>query len=391
MPCRGSERFSPLFHGRFNALSQQKKTNMSTLTEPQTESPSEAPEQPGKTPEKAYNSLSIRIGGDVVNRATADLPDEQRGLIRWLHDYGVKNGLTLDEVGKLVHRDRNTIYQVFTGRHGAAKTAICEEIERVKKLAEAREGIGQLSFIETALTRKIWRLCDSARAYQRVVFVFSDSQIGKTTALKEYTRRNNHGTTIYSSLPAGGNLGNYMRSLAHTLRIPAAANTRDLRERVTSAFDSRMLLIVDEAHQCFLTAGKCPRGTAHLLSLEFIREIFDASGCGLVICGTHTFRREMDNGFASGWLTQLSRRRLAALNIRPTPANTDLDTFAAAYGLPPAEGETKRLQDEVIASEALGVWLTLLRMAAGIAAKRKQPMTWEHVALAHAARAKLEA
>jgi DNA transposition AAA+ family ATPase len=334
---------------------------------------------------------SLRIPGDVVNRATADLADDERSAIRWLHSHAIEKGLSLEEIAAAISRDKNTLYQVFTGRHGASKTAICAEIAKYKKLVEAREGIEKLDFIETALTRKIFRLVDSARTYQRCVFVFSDSQVGKTTALKEYTRRNNHGATIYVSVPTGGALGDFMRGLARALRIPVFTSSRELRERIVSAFDARMVLIVDEVHQCFLRAGTKPQSHRHLLVMEFVREIFDSSGCGLVVCGTNTVKSEMEHGFAAGWLTQLSRRRLAALNIRPTPEAADLIAFAAAYGLPPPDEEAAQLQARVIGEEALGVWLTLLRMAAGIAAKKKEKMEWSHVLRAHDARRKLEA
>jgi DNA transposition AAA+ family ATPase len=331
----------------------------------------------------------LRIAGDVVNRATADLPDDQRNAIRWLHGHGLEAGMTLDELAATVNYDKNTLYQVFTGRHGAGKAAITTAIERYRKLSEAREGIGKLAFIETELTKRIFALVHAARAYQRAVFIFSDSQIGKTTALTEYTKQNNHGSTVYVSMPAGGNMGDFMRVIARALHIPTRTSLGELRDRIVSAFDNRMVLIVDEAHQCFLRAGLRPRGTAHLLALEFVREIFDRSNCGLVICGTNTFKAEMDAGFASGWLTQLSRRRLVSLQIKPTPSTADLNAFSAAYGLAPASEDALALQARVVSEEALGVWLTLLRMAAGIASKSKQTLAWKHVLRAYEARNRL--
>ena len=49
-----------------------------------------------------------------------------------------------------------------------------------------------------------------------------------------------------------------------------------------------------------------------------------------------------------------------------------------------------RVQTEVIANEALGMWLTLLRMASKIAAVNEEKLDWEHVLDARAALSKLE-
>ena len=52
--------------------------------------------------------------------------------------------------------------------------------------------------------------------------------------------------------------------------------------RMFESFDDRMLLIVDEAHQCLYSKGEA-RGAR---TIEFIRELFDARKCGVIICGT---------------------------------------------------------------------------------------------------------
>ena len=50
-------------------------------------------------------------------------------------------------------------------------------------------------------------------------FLFADSQIGKSAALEEYQVRNNHGSTIYTEMPAGGGKVDYMIHLAEILKI----------------------------------------------------------------------------------------------------------------------------------------------------------------------------
>jgi hypothetical protein len=140
-----------------------------------------------------------------------------------------------------------------------------------------------------------------------------------------------------------------------------------------------MLLIVDEVQQCVYSR----RENTAAKPIEFLREIFDAAKCGLVICATPVFGDEMETGRFAGILRQCKLRRLCRLMLPAIPTAADLDTFAAAYGLPPAAGDSLRMQTDVIREEALGIWLTLLRMAAKLAKRSGRPMGWEHVRRAH--------
>lgn len=332
---------------------------------------------------------ALRIPGDVVARATADLPKEERSAIRWLYQHGAERGMTMKELAAKIKRSHNTLYQVFTGRHGAEKASIAKAIIHYQCLAIARSDATKLGFISTTLTKKIWQLCEAALTYQRVAFLWGDPQTGKTTALEEYARQHNHGETIYVSMPVGGYMSHFLAELCTVLKIPLQLREKELRRRIISAFDDQMLLIVDEGHQCFMHSARA-EPARHVRSLEFIRELHDRTKCGVVISATNTMRDEMDHGRASGILLQLRRRRLAALQLPNTPTDEDLNTFAASYGLPPAEGAAKKLQDDMIAQEALGMWLTLLRMAANRTSRNKIPLTWEEVQKSRHIHSKLE-
>ena len=323
------------------------------------------------------NQPSLNIPGDTVNKATANLPDKQRSAIRWLHSYAMEQGWSQEETGKNINKAGNTIYQLFTGRHTAGKESIVSEIERLRKTVSARAGTESLQFIETDLTRRIWKVCESSLIYQRIAFIFGDSQIGKTTALEEYQRRHNHGTTIYTRMPAGGKMGDFLRAMARQLNISNKLSTYDLKARIKSAFDHRMVLIVDEAHQPLLGDNR-NRQTA-MQVYEFLREIHDEQRCGLVISATNVFRDEMAFGRGSNILAQLSRRRLVSLQLPNEPQRNDLKSFAAAYGLSEPTGEAAELQKTIIKEQALGVWLMLLRMTAGRCNKQDLEMTWDQV------------
>jgi DNA transposition AAA+ family ATPase len=321
----------------------------------------------------------FKIPGDTVNKATADLDDRHRSAVRWLHAHASEQDLSLEEVGKLVRYDGSTMHRLFHGKYEGSLDNVCKEIEQFRALHEERARGRKLPFIETNLAKKIWKYCDACLEFQRIGFIIGDSQIGKTTALAKYQQDHNHGQTIYVRMPAGGVRGIFLVTLATALRINPRAPEKDMIRRIMECFDDRMLLVIDEVHQTVIRENSM----LGVRTIELIREIYDNTGCGVVLCGTHVFDREMEVGRFQQVFLQLKRRRLAKLTLPASPSVADLNTFSRAYGLAPAEGDALKLQTEMIREEALGMWLCLLRMGAKIASKRGKPMAWGHVLAAH--------
>jgi DNA transposition AAA+ family ATPase len=336
---------------------------------------------------EAMKGRGERIPGDVVNKATMELPDSHRSAIRRLHAFYVEHDLSLEETAKLIGKTGAVVSLVFRGKYEAGLSSVVKEIDDFFELHDKRSQGRKLAFIETELTRKIWKVCDASLEFQRIAFIFGDMQIGKTEALKAYQVAHNHGSTIYVSMPTGGALLNFLTVLARKLRISENLSITKLRERIIGAFDDRMLLIVDEAHRCVRENG---RSTHPIQTIEFMREIFDEKACGLVICATNVFRDAMDSGPVEKILRQTKRRRLCALQLPNVPTRSDLNTFAAGYGLAPSTGAAHELEKNMVEDEALGMWLTLLRMGAKIAAQRKEKLKWDHVLTAHAGLKSLE-
>ncbi len=322
-----------------------------------------------------------RLPGDQVYKATQHMPDAQRSAIRWLHHHGVDNNLDLEELGAMIKQpggkpySRDSVYQLLTGRREAGIEKMVQAIERLKKLIESRRVVNKLGFIETSLTRKIFSVCEAALTYQKIVQIFGDSQIGKTEALEEYARQNNHGQTIYVRVPEGGGLNYFMASLADRLGFSSQQKIPELRARAIASFDSRMLLIVDEIHNIFSTGTNL----THFRVPEFIREIYDRTKCGVVISGTNVFEAKLAKAAGKKLFDQFQRRSLCKLQLPNIPTDDDLDTFAAAHGLPPATGEAFEAQTTIITHDGLGVWLTYLRAGSHMATKKNNKFTWEWV------------
>lgn len=345
--------------------------------------------RPGVT---AMSRMRMRIPGDQVNLATADLPEDQRSAIRWLHAYAVDANLTHEELAALLKKEdgqpysKDSVYQSLTGRRassGASLAPFVAAILRLQKITTERSGAARAPFIETPISRRISKVCEAALTYQRILFMYGDSQIGKSRALLEYTRTHNHGQTIYVRMPTRGTLGEFIRALARVLRIGSLQRDFQIKERIFQSIDSNMLLIVDQCHECF--RGKY--SNAGLASLLFCMEIFDRSECGLVLSGTGDFEKGMMDNRNAEEMKQLLRRGFPKpLRLPAKPDRKSLDAFSSHYGLPPAttHAEGLALQTEIIKEHDLGIWLTCLQSGARIAKKANESMTWDHVKLAHA-------
>lgn len=356
-------------------------------------------------------AVRFRIAGDTISKGTAELPEEQRILLRWFGGYLRNRNLGKDDIARLLKKDNgsyysyDSVYQALTGRRSEAAISLdplCRAIKTFREQVEGVSVLGDSGYIPTRLGEIITERCDRAREARRISFIFGESQIGKSEELKQYQRTHNHGETIYVEVPTGGSLYQFHYELALSLAIPANLKQADLRRRLIDAFDPSMLLLVDEAHRSLRTGLMSYRG---LQVFDFIRELYNRKRCGIVISMTNEGRDLFKNGPQRKALEQLWKRRIAPLQLPSTPLADDLDKFAMAYGLEPAddkevaisievieEDDTRRkthkesplqLQTRVVKNEGLGVWLMLLQQAANIAKRSRRPITWGAVIKAY--------
>jgi DNA transposition AAA+ family ATPase len=326
---------------------------------------------------------SGRVPGDVLNKNTAHLEDEERSAIRWLYDYAVNRNLSLSETGALIRYDASVVSKIYNGRYEVKLDGVVQAIANFRKVLEERSTVVKMPFIETSLAHRIWELCRMASRWQRIGLLFGESQIGKTAALEQFAKDNNHGSTVYVSMPTGGSRSLFLAALAKKLHISPQQQQCVLIQRIIDAFDERMLLIVDELHRAV-------KREASIETIEFIRELYDAKKCGVVMCGTLVFEDALREGPFAKVLIQTKRRRVGPLKLPSVSPDRDLNLFAKQFGLLPATGEARTLQSEVNKEEGLGMWLTYLGMANEIARKKGRKLEWVHVIKAHAAMEKLK-
>ena len=322
-----------------------------------------------------------RIPGYRVFEATKNLPEEQMLAIRWLHAHYYDSGKSLAEIGALIGYDGGNVSKIFHAKYAGDLDAVVAAIARYRKLVEERASINRAPYIETRLYRDIEECCQAALTYQKIVYIYGESQVGKTAALKHYEDKHNHGETIYVEMPPGGGLGAFCQALALRLRMSTDGNTTLLQGNILRSITSRNLLIIDEAARVFQTRVY---GKQMLRTLDYIRALHDNTGCAIVLCGTNIFREQMQDRAMEKFLRQFNRRCLLRRQLPDVPSRADLNAFARHYGLDPAGGDALALQKQVVTEHGLGVWLTTLTAAARNATRQKKDMTWDHVIKAHA-------
>lgn len=320
----------------------------------------------------------LTVSIDTVKLAIADLSQSEQDLIVWLFRVSKEREWSTAQVGERIGYSSTTISRLFSGTYEGSRTKVLKSIASFRR--EFEQGVQANSdFVETSLTKRIFQACDFALASNSVVFLWGESQIGKSKALTEYRRRNNHGQTIYVRLPASGGILMVAQEIAKAVGLSPKGCFTNLRQRLMKSFDDGNLLIIDEAHQAFLTYQK---GSA-LKVLEFIREIHDRTGCGLVMTGTNVWRHEIEGGAEKKVLAQLRNRGVAHIQLEDRPKPSDVRKFYLDAGLADPDEKAAAVVEDVIHEHGLGKFLKLLAAARRRAAKHSRDLDWDDVIFTH--------
>ncbi len=366
-----------------------------------------SPTAPAPSPEiiHAPETKKFRISGPQFKAVIKDLSEEQQAPLWWLFQYCHRKNIGKDQHATLLKKPNGFEYysadsvgQIFGGgriRRGENLEPMLVAIRSLQQIEDARSEMASSGFIQTRLFDVIEKRCMRALHRQKIMFIFGDSQIGKTENLLEVQRRHNHGQTIYVETPSTGSLSHFLMELAGALNIPKTITITRLVDEIIATFDKNMLLIVDEAHRTVL-GRKSANGSA---VMNFLRELWNKTKCGIVISMTNEGRDELLQGTHKKCYQQIWRRRISPLQLpKVTPAD-DLALFAAAYGLPEAtetpvtvtvtaiddsgrERQIKHtdsplnLQTQMNQTEGLGVWISILQDASDMALEQKRKITW---------------
>jgi DNA transposition AAA+ family ATPase len=310
-------------------------------------------------------------------------------ILRWWFFAAREKGWSLGHISRLTGISTTVLSRLFRGEYQADPATMLRALDRARETYS--ETAENPDFIETSLWNKFCAIADKTRALRNVSIIFGPMGIGKTECIYEYQRRNNHGRTQVVRFPAGASMAYFIAHVARSVGVAfRRGNQFDQREKILATLAAgQRLLIIDELHQAFLTT----RSDTAVRCCEFLREISDVAGCGLVLVGTEVLKKEIFEGPHRDALRQLVDRGTVQVTLSPRATRRDIEKFLAAYGLTFPEQDqdptAHQILADIIAHHGLRKLTLHLRDAATYAAKRQEPCTWEHFVAAHQAIAQL--
>jgi len=370
-----------------------------------TQNPNPPEEQPSGVPSGNRGDTvraSWYVSLDDLRKAVSNSSEHAQELIVWCYLWCIDDGhpVSLAEFSERVAVDKTTIGRIIRGSYthpeSGSRLPISDKLVRAmelfRKMEQERARATDTGFVPTPTAKRIWTACDLARESQSPVFIVGPSHIGKTKALIAYKEENNHGHTVYVRLQAASGLGGMVKRIAKELGVSDKANTADLVTRIKRALRPNMLLILDEVHELMYTYRK----ESFFACMEVIREIYDETTCGLVLCGTKLLFRRIEENRAE--LEQLLRRGVHKVVLADQPTKGDVTAILNVVGLDlpdKAMVVTVRVGGQAVAErpyellkqigreEGLKSICERLRYGQKFASKAGEKLTWDHVVRAH--------
>ena len=316
----------------------------------------------------------------------------------WLYSYAQEFHLNeADLAVKMGAYDKNTLYQLFRGLYGVFKDGRCSSWSNIIKAIRAFKAVEleemkkkNIGIIDTEVKQTVFHACDAALADGMPAFIYGASQIGKTTALLEYKRLHNHGRTVYLRMGSNWTKARLVRELGILFGNGMKhALIWELEDKIVHSLSRYNLLIIDEFHLALETTAE--RASKEIV--EFIREVYDRSGCGLVLSGTKVGLEGLEGGRNRMLFDQLRRRGVVKVVLPDVPPRRDINEIARTFELPAPQGEDLKRVKSLIQTRGLGVFIKYLQKAYAVTRKAKSELTWDafrkvangYLALAHMA------
>ena len=324
------------------------------------------------------------LSADIVKPklVAAGWPSAHIDSILWLLEYGRKMKASQGRLAEVIGIDQTVISRLFNGNYPGDVQKQIDKIDHHRRLL-AQEITGEARPIcQTWVLTEIDALCAMARKAQTMAILTGRSHVGKTVALQEHTRRNNHGLTVYTTMPPGGAPSLFTAALARSSGISPKNSIANLRDRFIAHFSPGMLLIIDQVHLAL--TGRKPQ----FQTLEIIRDIHDLTGCSVVLCGTPIFADAFKDKTIEKFMEQFDNR--VAINRRLPDAAPwgDVEMILNAYGLPPASADRLdarhhksplEIVQALVGQRGLGKLTKFLLLARAAATKRGEVFAWRHV------------
>lgn len=317
---------------------------------------------------------------DTLLGMTASMDSELRELILSMYHYARSKNMGIDDVASHIGYHHRNLQKLCRGQYDGNVAQFTKAIQNWLDSSRQADSMGKL-FVPTDTFQQIDELCTLAWQYRTIGAIWGDSQIGKTESLKAIQRRHDPGIVKMVRFPSSGSRMAITHAVAKACGLnPKKGLITTVRDRIFNSIQPTDLFIWDEMHETALTYNRPAQTYAH----EFIRDIYDAVECGMVICGTNVGRQEIEDGVLKDILEQLRRRNVFTLQLPKYATLNDINAIGKHFGLPKLpKGTARDLVMSVIKRNGLKAYTIYLQAGQQLAQNRSEKFTWQHVVTAH--------
>lgn len=196
-------------------------------------------------------------------------------IIGWCNDTETKT----NALARIARVNQSTLYRCLNGIYNSPPTEMLNKALAAIRTQNSRSNIRDIPFIETSVTKQVFATCSRARHYRGIGCVTGWVGVGKTTALKEYQKRNENTVMIEADpgMLVTTLIDDLVKACGCSVNHSANQATK-YRAVIDSLTGTDTLIIIDEAE------------TLTPKALEYIRRIRDKAKVGVVFSGTEKLR-----------------------------------------------------------------------------------------------------
>ncbi|MEM8550196.1 MAG: ATP-binding protein [Verrucomicrobiota bacterium] len=307
-------------------------------------------------------------------------PEIQDQLI-WFHQHIIDKNLSWKQIEAEVGYDSSTLFRVLKGTYeGSYKNVIKEII----KYRERMKIVRRSTFAENRISSLIFSTLDYASTCFGMVMIMGESGQGKSICAEEWMHRNNGGRTALVEVPPTGGHKGFLRAFAGKQKSNKRTDVSAMEASTLRAFNSRRVLLIDEAHRLIPTDRR-----TNPYSLEFLRYLHDTTGVPVGILTTQRFNDQLKKN--QYMFEQVLGRIDLTVSLPEEMGPKDFRPIVEQYIKEPSENL------DSLCLEIVNNWDGRLRrldklftFASRIASKNKETLAEKHVFQAVAWRKKLE-
>jgi DNA transposition AAA+ family ATPase len=287
--------------------------------------------------------------------------------VRELCDYKVRSRKTWSNIAAAIGVAEPNLIAYRDGHYRGSVDKMAAKIRDFIQGALRREHALVIPYVETSISREVQEVLAFTRLEGTIGVIYGPAGIGKTVAIADYCQRQNYAYLVTAS-PAVRTPSAVAREILYAVTESRGSDTiqRNARRLTEYLYGHEALVIIDEAQHLRLEA------------LELARAVHDATGCGLVFCGTtvlyDNLTRHRDTVLEQ-LFSRVGCRRYISDDVPP-------EDVAAVVEAALGKAATKKIIRYCIERSKLGglrIVTRQLSTAARMARLRGEELTFDHI------------